>query len=113
LLVYTLSEGKLAEFLRKGKDWSRLKTNLPGVFVLKLPQYRGSPPRLAVELNPVDENGKPTKRRGLILRSSGELEEFKKLFDYEKLSKLLSMVDSINPKVEAKRRGKEEPILEL
>jgi len=53
--------------------------------------YRSSLPRLAVELNPVDEDGKPTKRRGLILRSSRELEEFKKLFDYEKLSKLLSI----------------------
>ena len=103
----SLSAGKLEEFLSKGKDWSRLKTSLPGVFVLKLPQYRSSPPRLAVELNPVDENGKPTKRRGLILRSSRELEEFKKL------SKLLSMLDSVNPKVGAKRRGKEEPVLEL
>ena len=112
-MVIRVSEGKLAEFLEKSKDWSRLKTSLPGVFVLKLPQYRSSPPRLAVELNPTDENGKPTKRRGLILRSSRELEEFKKLFDYEKLSKLLSMLDLVNPKVEAKRKGKEEPVLEL
>jgi len=42
-----------------------------------------------------------------------ELEEFKKLFDYEKLSKLLGMLDSVNPKVEAKIKGKEEPVLEL
>jgi hypothetical protein len=112
-MVSEVSEGKLAEFLEKSKDWSRLKTSLPGVFVLKLPQYRGSPPRLAVELNPVDESGKPTKRRGLILRSSNELEEFRKIFDFEKLSKLLSMVDSVNPKVEAGKRRKEEPVLEL
>ena len=112
-MVYGLSESKLEEFLRKGKDWSRLKTSLQGVFVLKLPQYRSSPPRLAVELNPVDESGKPTKRRGLILRSTGELEEFKKLFDYEKLSKLLGMLESVNPKVEAKKKGREEPVLEL
>ena len=108
-----MSEEKLADFLRKGKDWSRLRTTIPGVFVLKLPSYKSSPTRLAVELNPVDESGKPKKRRGLVLRSSGELEDFKELFQYEKLSKLLGILDSVNPKVEAVRRKKEEEIIEL
>ena len=85
-----MSEDKLTDFLKRGKDWSRLRTTLPGVFVLKMPPYRGSPTRLAVELNPVDQNGNPKKRRGLVLRSSGELEDFKEIFQYEKISKLLS-----------------------
>jgi hypothetical protein len=33
-----------------------VRTSVPGVFVLKLPAYRGSPTRLAVELNPVGED---------------------------------------------------------
>ena len=68
---------------------------------------------MAVELNPVDEVGTPKKRRGLVLRSTGELEEFKELFVGEKLPKLLSMVDSLNPKVEAGKRRKEEGVIEL
>jgi len=108
-----LSEEKLVDFLRTGKDWSRLATTVPGVFVLKLPAYKGSPSRLAVELNPVDEMGKPKKRRGLVLRSSQELEEFRKLLQNEKISKLMSMLDSVNPKVEAVRRRKGEEIIEL
>jgi len=107
-----LSE-KLTEFLKMGKDWSRLATTVPGVFVLKLPAYRGSPSRLAVELNPVDETGKPKKRRGLVLRSTAELEEFRELLQNEKLTKLMSMLDSVNPKVEAVRRRKGEEIIEL
>lgn len=74
-----MSEEKLVNFLKTGKGWSRLRTNVPEVFVLKLPAYRSSPKRFAVELNPVDGVGKPTERRGLILRSSAELEEFKEL----------------------------------
>jgi len=105
-----LAEEKLAEFLKVGKDWSRLATTVPGVFVLKLPAYKRQPSRLAVELNPVDEAGKPKKRRGLVLRSKAELEEFKELFQYEKLSKLLEMIDNVNPKVEAPRRRREEVI---
>jgi hypothetical protein len=108
-----MSEDKLAEFLKNGKDWSRMRTSVPGVFVLKLPAYRGSPTRLAVELNPVGEDGSPKKRRGLVLRSTGELEDFKELFQYEKLSKLVSVLDTVNPKVEAAKRGKREEVIEL
>ena len=105
-----MSEEKLSSFLKTGKDWTRLGTSVPGILVLKLPTYKSSPTRLAVELNPVDETGKPRKRRGLILRSSKELEDFKELFQYEKISKLLNILDSVNPKVEAAKRRMEEVI---
>ena len=68
-----MSEEKLTDFLKTGKDWSRIRTSVAGVFVLKLPPYRSSSARLVVELNPVDETGNPKKRRGLVLRSSAEL----------------------------------------
>jgi len=110
--VVYLSEKRLIEFLESGGDWERMKTTIPGVFVLKLPSYKSSPARLVVELNPVDERGKPKKRRGLILRSTRELEEFKEMFRYEKLLKLLKMLDSINSKVEAKA-GEKEDIIEI
>jgi len=98
------------EFLESGEDWGRMKTTIPGVFVLKLPSYKSSPARLVVELNPVDDRGKPKKRRGLILRSTKELEEFKEMFRYEKLLKLLEMLDSINSKAGAKVEEKEDVI---
>jgi hypothetical protein len=47
------------------------------------------------------------------LRSGAELEAFKDAFQYEKLSKLLTILDSINPKVEAVRRRIGEEVLEL
>ena len=108
-----VSEEKLTDFLKTGKEWSRMRTSVPGVFVLKLPPYKGSPTRLVVELNPVDETGRPKKRRGLVLRSGNELEDYKELFQYEKLSKLLGILDSVNPGVEAVRRKKGEEVIEL
>lgn len=108
-----MSEDKLIGFLKTGKDWSRLRTSVQGMFVLKLPTYRSSPTRLAVELNPVDDTGNPKRRRGLILRSKADLEDFKGLFQYDKLSKLLTSLDSVNPKVEVERRKKGEEVLEL
>ena len=108
-----MSDEKLADFLKTGKDWARIRTSIPGVFVVKLPPYKSSPARLVVELNPTDEMGNPKKRRGLILRSTDELEEFKGSFREEKLPKLLSMIDSINPKVDVGKRRKEEGVIEL
>jgi hypothetical protein len=110
LAVDLLSEEKLADYLKTGKDWVRMKTSVSGVFVVKLPPYKNSPSRLVVELNPVDEGGTPKKRRGLILRSTAELAAFKALFSDQKLPKLLSMIDSINPQFEAGKRKKEEVI---
>ena len=103
------AEKKLEEFLDQGKSWERLATSIPGVFVLKLPPYKGRPPNLVVELNPVDSNLKPMKRRGLVLRSAEELEAFIELYKPEKIGSLLSMIETINP---AEPQGRKK-IIEL
>lgn len=105
-------ESKLAEFLKSGKDWERKPTTVPGVFVLKMPPFKGSPARLSVELNPVDEVGKPTKKRGVLLRSSAELAEYKKLFQDERLVSLLKNLDTLSPKPAKKEEAGTE-VLEI
>jgi len=107
-----MSEDKLSQFLRTGPDWGRLKTTVPGLFVLKLPAYKNSPARIAVKLNPVDDSGSPTKKRGLVIRSSQELEEYVKLFQYDRLSLLLGAVDKVNPPARKAARPGEE-VLEI
>jgi hypothetical protein len=108
------SNDKLASFLKNGEDWARLKTSIPGVFVLKMPEYRNAPIRLAVELNPVDSSGSPTKRRGLLLHSKEELDEFKELFQYDKLVTLLRTVEALNPEMKRSTRAKPgEDVLEI
>ncbi len=108
-------EEKLSAFLKTGPDWGRFKTSVPGVFVLKMPAYKSSPARLAVELNPVDSSGSATKKRGLVLRSKGELEEFRELFQFDKLVPLLQGVDSVNPKTASRSTGAKqgEDVLEI
>ena len=106
---------KLGAFLKTGSDWGRLKTSVPGVFVLKMPAYKSSPTRLAVELNPVDGSGSPTKKRGLVLRSKEELDQFRDLFQFDKLLPLLQGVDSVNPQVKRSAVGAKqgEDVLEI
>ena len=99
-----MSEEKLAEFLQKGKDWDKVKTTVPGVFVMRMPGSKNREPSLCVEVNPVDASGSPTKRRGLIIRSTEEYMEFKDILMNEKLESLLEMLEDVNP--ESTRPGK-------
>ncbi len=102
-----MSEDKLASFLKTGSDWGRLKTSIPGIFVLKMPAYKSIPARLAVELNPSDSTGSPTKKRGLVLRSKEELEQYRELFQFDKLLPLLEGVGKVNPQMKKPAAGKQ------
>ena len=110
-----MPDERLVQFLRSGKDWERRATTVPGIFVLRLPGDSKRPASLAVEINPVDESGRPTKRRGLVLRSSEELEEFRRLINEEKLTILMVKIDEVNPRREAARRrgGAWEEVFEI
>lgn len=103
----------MEEFLRTGGDWEKLRTSVPGVFIQKLPPYRSSPERLAVEVNPLDASGNPTKRRGLLIRSLDEYEAFKEILNDEKLPKLLEMLEGVNPETGRRGRGKDKDVIEI
>ncbi|MGN6559614.1 MAG: hypothetical protein ACTHJ2_03725 [Candidatus Nitrosocosmicus sp.] len=47
---------RLGQFLEEGKDWERKPTNISGIFLFKLPEYRGRPASLAIEINPLNAN---------------------------------------------------------
>ena len=53
------------------------------------------------------------KSKIFMIEDFCELEDFKELFQYEKLSKLLGILDSVNPKVQAAKRKKGEEVIEL
>ena len=44
-------DNRLAQFLKEGKDWDKKATSIPGVFLLKIPAYRGTSPSIAIEIN--------------------------------------------------------------
>jgi len=105
-------ESRLADFLKSGRDWERKPTTVPGVFVLKMPPFRSSPTRLAVELNPVDEAGRPTRKRGLLLRSSEELADYKKLMGDDRVVSLLKSISELGPKP-VKKEERAPDIIEI
>ncbi|KXA99091.1 hypothetical protein AKJ40_04000 [candidate division MSBL1 archaeon SCGC-AAA259M10] len=75
---------------------------------MKLPEYKGNPPRLAIELNPTDSRGNPTKKRGLMMFNAGELEEYREMIGEEGLDGLMETIMEVNPKKGKKKRSEEE-----
>src|SRR6266852_4725881 len=78
--------------------WERRVTSIAGVFLLKLPSSRTRQAAVAIEINPVDAVGSPTKKRGVVIRSASELNEISGLLTNQKLAELAINIDEINPK---------------
>jgi hypothetical protein len=91
---------KSGQFLREGQKWEKKATNVQGVFLLKLPTFKKSPPSLAIEINPINAaTGSATKKRGIIIRSGSELEQISQLLSNPKVVELAKKIESVNPKI--------------
>jgi hypothetical protein len=95
------ADERLRQFLTEGQDWEKKVTNIPGIFLLKLPTFKGTSPSLAIEVNPVNSAGSSTKRRGVIIRSNAELEEISRLLSDPKVAQLAKRIDEVNPAKES------------
>jgi hypothetical protein len=91
-------EERLVSFLKDARDWERRPTNIAGVFLLKLPSSRTRQASVVIEINPVDASGAATKKRGIVIRSAYELNEFNRILANQKLAELARKVDEVNPK---------------
>jgi hypothetical protein len=88
---------RLIEFLEKGKDWERKQTNIPGVFLIRLPQFRSRPACVGIELDVFNRAGGGNRRRGIILRTHQELQQLVDIVSNKKLSELTSSIEKVNP----------------
>ena|SRR4026207_230514 len=92
-----MTDARLSQFLREGKNWERKATSISGVFLIKLPEYKSRPPYIAMEINPVDSTGAATKKRGILIKSSYELEQISNILTNAKIVHLATSLDEVNP----------------
>jgi hypothetical protein len=99
--------------LGEAKDWERKATNVPGVFLLKLPSFKGRSASLAIEVNPIGASGAATKKRGVVVRSTNELQEINKLLSHPKLVELAERIDDVNPEKLGGANTADKDVLEI
>jgi hypothetical protein len=105
---------KLMQFLNEGKPWEKKSTSIPGVFLFKLPTFKGTSSSLAIEINPISSStGAVTKKRGVIIRSAPELEEITRLLSNPKVAQLAKNIDEVNPQKETTTAKGSQDILDI
>ena len=102
----------LKSFLEEGADWERKSTSVPGVSIIRLPGTKTRSHSLAVEINPVGEDGRPMKRKGLMVMNKDEMASFKAIFNNDKLFALMNSLEEIFPDKKAGKAVKND-IIEL
>ena len=95
---------KLSQFLREGQNWEKKATNIQGVSLLKLPASKQSQSSIAIEINRTNTTTAGstfTRKKGIIIRSGSELEQFNQLLSNPKVVELAKKIEAINPKIKA------------
>ena len=99
-------EAQLKVHLRDGKDWEKMDTPIEGVSVVKVPATKTRPALLFLEINPIKEDGKPLKRKGLFVGSKEILLKFSEALNDDKTFQLIGELEKINPKVSGNGKNK-------
>lgn len=86
---------KLKNLLDEGDDWAKLEVQ-PGVFVVKMPAKGRFKAKLALEVNPVDDEGKPLKRKGLFITKGKQFQAYQSVFQNNELPDVAQALDDIN-----------------
>jgi len=90
---------QLQEHLKSAKDWEKMETPIPGVFVVKVPGTKTRPSLLFLEINPLKEDGNPLKRKGLFVGSREMLVKFSEALSDDKVYQLIGEIEKVNPEV--------------
>lgn len=89
---------RLTDFLKNGQDWESKQTNVPGVFLLRLPSFRTRPACIGIEIDALNRGGGGSnRRRGIIIRSQEEMQELSNILTNQKVIELTSAIEKVNP----------------
>ena len=92
-------QAQLKEHLEKGDDWEKMDTPVPGLSVVKVPATKTKPALLFLEVNPLKEDGKPLKRKGLFIGNKEILIKFSEALNDDKTFQLIGEMEKVNPEV--------------
>lgn len=93
---------RIKESLENIQPWQRVPTSINGLFLIKTPE-KGNNPTIMVEINPLNDEHKPIKRRGLFLRKPEEIELFLQVMENVSTKELVKAIYELN------NGGNEEP----
>ena len=119
LLIYKLTvlfmelTETLKAFIEEGGDWERKATTLAGVSIIRLPATKNRPASLAIDINPLGENGLPMKKKGIMIMNAAELVAFRAVFNSDKMDSLLRALEEVLPERKSGAKSKKADVVQL
>jgi len=96
--------------VEKAKMWQRVPTSEPGIFLIKAP-VRGEEEHIMIEINPIDVNGHPVKRRGIFISNLNQFKLFKEILNRDKAETVIKAIDYITG--EALKQNGDKAVLKI
>ncbi|MGA2699256.1 MAG: hypothetical protein WCE46_02045 [Methanoregula sp.] len=103
----------LKAFIEEGGDWERKATTLAGVSIIRLPATKNRPASLAIDINPLGENGLPMKKKGIMIMNAAELAAFRAVFNSDKMDSLLKALEEVLPERKTGAKSKKADVVQL
>ena len=95
-MTATAVQKALANMLANGSDWEVAKTSVEGVYIQKMPGNKSKGASLCIVVNPPNDRGDPSKRRGLYIRAQQDITFYKMAFNDAKMVEALGIVAEAN-----------------
>jgi hypothetical protein len=103
----------LRAFIEEGGDWERKQTSIKGVSIIRLPATKNRPPSLAIDINPIGENGLPMKKKGIMLMNATEIAAFRAALNNEKVDSLVAALEEVLPERKAAGKPVKADVLQI
>ena len=88
-------EDSLRDMLKHGRKWERHRLDDSGVFIRKIPRSKENPDYLAVEINPIGEDGFPINKVGIIIRNKEELHAIREILSSTQIDEAFDAIDRV------------------
>ncbi len=99
-------QAQLNDHLANAKEWGKMETPIPGVYVVKVPETKTRPAMLFLEINPLKQDGTPMKKKGLFVSDFEMLVKFSEALTDDKVVRLIKELEEVNPDRKTKKSKK-------
>jgi hypothetical protein len=103
----------LRVFIEEGKDWERKQTTVKGVSIIRLPATKNRAASLAIDINPIGENGLPMKKKGIMIMNAAELAAFRMIFTNEKIDSLVKALEEVLPERRVSSKSAKPDVVQI
>ncbi|MFW9847208.1 MAG: hypothetical protein ACFFD6_10695 [Candidatus Thorarchaeota archaeon] len=89
-------EASLRDMLKHGRKFERMRIDDAGLFIRKIPRSKDNPAYLAVEINPIGQDGNPMYRVGPLIKNQNELDAVRAILSKKDVDEVLQTIEKVN-----------------